>query len=114
MTVSTRVCCSMISLTQVPYAVTNRRGSDEGEGVDAPGGVARALASVEKNLEIRGCFDLVAAAVCPGVAAVLPLYGGGSPRHGSLRRLASYLYTHRAAASVSGRSTCRTDAACSS
>ena len=99
MTVSTRVCCSIISLTHVPYAVTGRRGSNEDEGVDAAGEVARALASIEKNFEIRGCFGLVAAAVCPGVAAVLPLYGGGSPRHGSLRRFASYLYTSRAAVS---------------
>ncbi len=100
MTVSTRVCCSMISLTHVPYAVTTRRSSDEDECVDAAGGLTRALAFVEKNFEIRGCFGLVAAVFCPGVAAVLPLYGGGSPRQGSLRRFASYLYTRRAAASL--------------
>jgi hypothetical protein len=112
MTVSTRVCCSMISLTHVPYAVTTRRSSDEDECVDAAGGLTRALAFVEKNFEIRGCFGLVAAVFCPGVAAVLPLYGGGSPRQGSLRRFASYLYTRRAAASL--WSAYRTGAACSS
>ena len=91
MTVSTRVCCSMISLTHVPYAVTGRRGSEESAGVDAGGGAARALAFAAKNFEMSGCCALAAAASRAGGAAVLPLYGGASPRHGSLRRFASYL-----------------------
>ena len=93
MTVSTRVCCSMISLTQVPYAVTDRRdtsGEDETEHVAADG-LAWVSIFAEKNFEIRGCFVLAAAA-SGTVAAVLPLYGGGSPRHGNLLRFASYLH----------------------
>ena len=49
MTVSTRVCCSIISLTQVPYAVTDRRGSSvdgdgDGDGGDAHAARAEAVA----------------------------------------------------------------------
>ena len=59
--------------------------------MDAAGVTAHALAFAEKNFEMRGCCALAAAASCAGAAAVLPLYGGASPRQGSLRRFASYL-----------------------
>jgi hypothetical protein len=75
MTVSTRVCCSIISLTQVPYAVTDRRGSSvDGDGDGDGGDVHAALAGAAKNLEMSGWFGLAVPAPSAAVdAAVLPL-----------------------------------------
>ena len=78
-TASTRVCWHMISLTQTPYAETVWWPT-----VDA-GAAEEAAARCAKP-------------------AVLPLYGGASPRHGRWRRCCAYHSTSDERISSTGRS----------
>ncbi len=105
MTASTRVCCNMISLTHTPYPVTGMAWSSKGsDTVGSGSGSLRIgsllfgpfLAALEKKdwmdfwlmeASLRLRFLVLLLLLIPDV---LPSKGGGSPRHGSFRRLPWY------------------------